>query len=89
LPFSGILWVFALYGCKMPNSDTCGCQMLAWVLSQTSRYLGCWTGPPRSKHNATIAQRKIPHIRNVTLQCNVIFFIHTNLPHYPKDANRK
>jgi hypothetical protein len=72
-------------GCQTP---TCGCQMLAGILSQTSRYLGCWTGLPRSKHNATIAQRKIPHVRNITLQCNVIFFIDSNLPHCPKDANR-
>jgi hypothetical protein len=48
----------------------------------------CWTGPPRSKHNGIRALRKFPDARNITLQCNVIFFINQNLPHCPKYANR-
>jgi hypothetical protein len=40
------------------------------------------------KHNGTRALRKFPDARNITLQCNVIFSIDPNIPHYPKYTNR-
>jgi hypothetical protein len=69
---------------------------------QTPTYVGarCWLescrnqAEPRTaglvhqgQNNGTRALRKFSDARNITLQCNVIFFIDSNLPHCPKDAN--